>query len=127
MADIYSHEFIYHYKNQPNKRPLSKFNSSGKDINFSCGDEVEVQLLIDNNGKIADFGYKPNGCIISTGTISILSDYIIGKNIENIRKLNKEEILKLIGFEVTPSREKCVMVGVNAIKKAIEGYETKKG
>src|SRR5690554_602380 len=111
MADIYSQEFIYHYKNQPNKKALEKFTLEGKDVNFSCGDAIAVQLLTDKNGKIIDVGYSPEGCILSTGTMSLLSDYIIDKNIKDIEKLDKEEVLELIGLKVTPSREKCVMVG----------------
>lgn len=120
MSDIYSQEFIYHYNNQPNKKSLSKFNFSAKDVNFSCGDEIEVQLQTDKKGEITDIGYKPDGCIISTGTMSILSEYLIGKTIEDIKGLSKEDVIGIIGLEVTPSRQKCVMVGVNALKKAVQ-------
>lgn len=120
MPDIYSQEFIYHYKNQPNKRTLAKFTHVGKDVNFSCGDEMEVQILADENGNITDIGYSPDGCIISTGTMSILSDYLIGKSIEEVETLDKQKVLEVIGLDVTPSREKCVMVGVNALKNAVK-------
>ncbi len=120
MADIYSQEFIYHYKNQPNSKKLDAANYSGRDANFSCGDSIEVQILADENGKIFDIGYQSDGCIISTGTMSILSDELIGKNISEINSLNKEEVLELIGLDVTPSREKCVMVSINALKDAIK-------
>jgi nitrogen fixation NifU-like protein len=120
MTDIYSQEFLYHYKNQTNNKMLDKFTNSGKDVNFSCGDEIEVQILTDESGKITDIGYKSDGCIISTGTMSILSEELIGKNISEIKDLTKEKVLELIGIEVTPSREKCVMVSINALRDAIK-------
>lgn len=120
MKDLYSQEFLYHYKNQPNKKTLSEFNYEAKDVNFSCGDEIEVQLLVNEEEEIIDIGYKPEGCIISTGTMSVLADYLIGKKIDEVKSLSKESVLDIIGLEVTPSREKCVMVGVNALKKAVK-------
>lgn len=119
MADIYSQEFLYHYKSQPNNKHLDNADYEGKDVNYSCGDEIEVQLKVDEQGKIIDIGYNPKGCVISTGTMAILSEHLIGEDVSKIESLDKNEVLDLIGIEVTPSREKCVLVGVNALKNAV--------
>lgn len=119
MKNIYSQEFMYHYNNQPFNKDLNDYTFKGKDANFSCGDQIEIKIIADKDGEIKDIGYKSDGCIISAGSMSILAEELIGKNIAEVSKLSRENVFELIGIELTPSREKCALVGYNALKSAI--------
>lgn len=120
MTDqLYKEEFLFHFKNQNHNRLLKSKSHSGRDVNTSCGDEVLIELSVENE-IIKDVGYVSGGCIISTGAISILSDFIIGKTIGYAKALTEDEYIKLLGIDLTFARKKCALVGFNALKKAIK-------
>ena len=104
---------------------ISKIKSHvGKDVNSSCGDEISIELEV-KDGIIKDVGYSSSGCIISTGAISILSDFIIGKNLDFVDKLNEDEYIKLLGIDLTFARRKCALVGFTALKNSLNKNEKK--
>ena len=53
----------------------------------------------------------------------MLTEYIEGKSIEEIEKMSNDEVLSLLGIQVTPVRTKCALLGFQAIKKAIHWWE----
>lgn len=116
---IYKEEFLYHYKNQSNNKKLKSLTHFGRDVNTSCGDEVSIELKVEED-IVKEVGYNSGGCIISTGAVSILSDFLIGKNITEIKSLTASDYIKLLGLELTNSREKCALVGFNALKEALK-------
>jgi len=125
MTDtLYKDEFLFHYKNQHNNKSLKIKSHVGKDVNSSCGDEVSIELEV-KDGIIKDVGYSSSGCIISTGAISILSDFIIGKNLDFVDKLNEDEYIKLLGIDLTFARRKCALVGFTALKNSLNKNEKK--
>ena len=77
MQDIYSREFLHYYKNQDHKKILQNPTHSGGDVNYSCGDEIEFELIV-GDGVIKDVGYKIDACIVSQSASSILAENIIG-------------------------------------------------
>lgn len=119
---LYKDEFLFHYKNQHNNKSLKMKSHAGRDVNFSCGDEISIELEVEN-GIIKDVGYSSSGCIISTGAISILSDFIIGKNLDFVNSLSEEEYIKLLGIDLTYARKKCALVGFRALKNSIDNNE----
>lgn len=118
MSNIYTQEFLHYYKSQPYKKKLSNFTNTGKEVNLSCGDEIMFELNVKDN-KIEKIGYQSTGCAISEGAASILSEYIEGKKLDELKKLTKEDFFKLLGIELTPSRENCALLAFNALKIAI--------
>ena len=116
---IYKEEFLYHYKNQSNNKKLVSRTHFGKDVNTSCGDEVSIELKVDGD-VIKEVGYNSGGCIISTGAVSILSDFLIGKNIAEVKSLTDSDYINLLGLELTHARKKCALVGFNALKYALK-------
>ena len=123
MTDtLYKDEFLFHYKNQHYNKMLKTKSHAGKDINSSCGDEVTIELEVENC-IIKDIGYSSSGCIISTGAISILSDFIIGKNLDFALSLTEDEYIKLLGIDLTFARRKCALVGFRALKSALSKNE----
>ena len=119
MNNIYKQEFLHYYKNQPNKRELENPTHKGRDVNTSCGDDLTVELKVEND-KIKKIGYNGEGCAICEGAMSILSENIISKSTNDIKKLTIEEYLELLGLELTISRQKCALIGFNALKNALK-------
>ncbi len=87
--------------------------------NLSCGDEIEVYLLVENN-IIKDVAFVGEGCSISIAATSILLGDIIGKDIDYVMKYKLEDLVTTLGITLTVSRLKCANLGLEAIKKSLE-------
>jgi len=89
-----------------------------------CGDEAEIYLKIKNN-KVIDIKYQIQGCILSRASLSIFSEYIKGKSTSAVSKIKDEDIFKMIGGTPSPSRQKCVLFGCEAIHANLDTWPKK--
>lgn len=122
--DLYQEIILDHYKNPHNRDNLSSLKGWKKvaESNVGCGDEIEVALCVDSSGeKITDVKWQGQGCAISTAGMSVLSDFIKGKTIAEIKQISKTELLELLGMdEINPGREKCLLLGLKAVHRVLE-------
>ena len=117
---IEEQNLIDHYKNPRNYGLLETYDFHHKLVNHSCGDEIEVTIL-SVDGIVEKFGYVGRGCALSLGTMSIFSEYAIGKNLEEIKKLSFNDIEELLlAFKVNPGRHKCVEMCTNVLRNPTE-------
>jgi nitrogen fixation protein NifU and related proteins len=112
-------QILEHYKNPKNAgAPTWSPTHSAKLANLSCGDEVEVFLLIEDS-IIKDFRFVGQGCSISIAAISLLSEKIIGMKITEFSEFNLDNLLEILGIPLSTSRLKCADLGLQATKNAI--------
>lgn len=114
---LYTEQIIDRYKNPRNFGELKNFSSEAEDSNPICGDVIKIQLKIDSS-KIIDVKYSGHGCSISQASADLLIDFIKGKNLEELKKLDKNEVLKILGIEVTAARLKCALLSLKVFKLA---------
>ena len=120
---MYQENILDHYKNPRNFGKIENASVHHHEYNPLCGDELEIFLIIDKNKNITDVKIKANGCAISTASASMLSEQIKGKNIEEIKKLKKEDILEMLGIPISPVRLKCALLSLDTFKNSILIYE----
>lgn len=117
--DMYREHILELYRSPSNfgvlKNPTHKYT----EYNSLCGDEITVELLI-KNGKVKDAKFSGSGCVISIVSASFLTDKIKEMNVKNIKELKKEDLLKLLKIRISPSRIKCVLLSMDAVKKALK-------
>ncbi|GEM_PF-2482614 len=101
-----------------NKRRKEIWDYHAKDTNNLCGDEVEIFLDV-HNDTVVDACFDGKGCVISQVSASLLIDYIKGKSLEEIKKIDEETIKKLIGTEISPSSMGCATLCLNVLKKSL--------
>ena len=65
------------------------------------------------------------GCAISVASASMLMEYSEGKDIEEMKNFTDEDMLKMMGAELTPSKLECGTMAVDAMHRAIRSYEQK--
>ena len=97
---------------------LAKPDLEARLVNPLCGDEILIQLKV-KKCIIEQAVYSGNGCAISQVAASFLAENVKGKNIQKIKKLNKNDILNLLGINPGPSRLKCVLLSLEVLKKAV--------
>jgi len=122
-ADIYKELILDYYRNPRNFGKLNEYDISSHDSNPLCGDEVDIQIKVGEGNKIDEFMFTGKGCAISLASTSMLTELAKGQNLEWVKSLSKEDILKLLGNpELGPSRIKCALLGMKALKSGVYGY-----
>ena len=122
-ADIYKELILDYYRNPRNFGKLEQFDISSHDTNPLCGDEVDIQIKVGPGNKIEQIRFFGKGCAISQASTSMLTELAKGKDLEWVKQLSKEDILKMLGNpELGPSRIKCALLGMKVLKTGVYGY-----
>ncbi len=123
MDDLYRDIIIDHYKNPIHKGRIEKSDYTFEDENPLCGDFLHIDLEVDEQGIVTDARFDGQGCAISMASADLLMEAIIGKTIEAIKQLSKQDILDMLGIELSPVRLKCALLSLKVAKAAV--YELK--
>ncbi|MEA5079415.1 MAG: SUF system NifU family Fe-S cluster assembly protein [Anaerolineaceae bacterium] len=121
MDDLYREVIVEHYKNPGYRGSLDPHDISFEDENPLCGDHIRIDLRVDENGIVKEAAFDGHGCAISQASADLLLESIIGKNIEDLKKLNKNDVLELLGIELGPVRLKCALLPLKILKAGVYG------
>lgn len=120
MDDIYRDYILDHFKNPRNYGELEKPDISYSDSNPLCGDEIKIDIKIED-GKVSDIKFSGKGCAISRASASILTETIKGLSLDEVKKFGRNEMLELLGIPLTPVRVKCALLPLKAVKAGAYG------
>lgn len=141
LNEIYTELILEHSKNKRNKRNLEEPTHIELGHNPSCGDEITLQLKIEND-VIEDISYVGHGCAISQASTSIMIDIVkgvtVGKALELCEKFismvkgeigenELDELGDAIAFENIqnlPARVKCAVLAWHTLKDILENNKT---
>ncbi len=116
--DLYADNILDHYRHPRGKGTLPSPSATHEEKNLSCGDELTVQLTIED-GKIADVTWQGTGCAISQAAMSMLFEELIGMKTDTLLSLSANHIYQLLGVPVGPRRVKCALLGLHTLKNAV--------
>ncbi|GBD33962.1 Zinc-dependent sulfurtransferase SufU [bacterium HR34] len=120
MADIYHEVILEHWKNPKNKGKIKNPDFTYEIYNPFCGDKIKIYIKANKN-IIKDVKFEGKGCAISQAGASLLTEKVKNKSISYAKKLDKEDMLKMLNLkEISPIREKCMMISLNALKGALK-------
>lgn len=123
MNDLYREIIIDRYKNPLYKGKLDPHNFSFADENPLCGDQLQIDVRVDEEGRVSEAAFDGHGCAISQASADLLLESIIGKHIDEVKALTKEDLLELIGLELGPVRLKCALLSLKVLKAGVYGIE----
>ena len=122
MSSVYSEIILDYYRHPRNKGTLDHPQISAKDSNPLCGDIIEMQLELDKNNGVKEVRFNGQGCAISQASASMLTELVKGKTLDDARKISKDEILSLIGGQLSAVRLKCALLSLKVLKTGVYNY-----
>ncbi|MDO8581320.1 MAG: iron-sulfur cluster assembly scaffold protein [bacterium] len=123
MSDsLYREQILEHWRTPQNFGKLVHPTHEAFENNPLCGDEIGIHLNV-NNHVVGDIRFYGVGCAISMAATSMLTEIILGKKIEELKKIKKEDVFNLLGVMPSPSRVKCALLGLSTFKKALQIFE----
>ena len=117
--EIYQEHVLDHYEDPYHRGPVEQPTHHHKDDNPLCGDVIEINLVIDNEGKISEAYFDGEGCCISQASASMLIEKMEGVHVDDVKKFSAKEMLELFGPKLTPNRQKCCLLSWRVLQSAI--------
>ena len=121
MDDLYREIIIEHYKNPGYRGHLDPHDISFEDSNPLCGDHIEITMQVGEDDNVADARFDGHGCAISQASADLLIESIIGKPLDEVKQLNKQNILDMLGIDLGPVRLKCALLSLKVLKAGVYG------
>jgi nitrogen fixation NifU-like protein len=121
MDDLYRELIIDRYKNPLYRGELDPHDISFEDDNPLCGDHIRIDLRVNENDIVTEAAFTGRGCAISQASADLLVESVIGKSLDQVKQLTKQDVLDLLGLELGPVRLKCALLSLKVIKAGVYG------
>jgi nitrogen fixation protein NifU and related proteins len=140
LESMYQEIILDHYRHPHHKGLRDPFDAQVHHVNPTCGDEITLRVTLkeaDGEAAVADVSYDALGCSISQASVSVLTDLLIGRTVDEAMQICGEfvELMRardaadpdedLLGDAVVfagvakyPARIKCALLGWMAWKDA---------
>lgn len=120
MADLYREQILDHSRHPRNFGEIDEADFSYEDSNPLCGDKIRIDVKVDD-GKIADIKFSGRGCAISQAAASILTEMVIGLELDQVKDISAQDMIDELGISISPARVKCALLGLKVLKSGAYG------
>ena len=125
-SDLYREQILDHYRHPRNYGTLEDADISHEDHNPLCGDQVRFEVRLDEGGRVVQAAFTGRGCAISQATASMLTEAVQGKTLDEIKAMDQQTVLGLLGIALSPVRLKCALLPLKVLQAGIYRYESDK-
>lgn len=115
--DLYRELILDHYKNPRNFGFLDRFDAASEAYNATCGDKMRIEIKFKK--KVDGIRFSGEGCAISQASASMLTEKVKGMSAAQIQNLSFQDVQKMLGVTLTPSRVKCATLPLEVLQKAV--------
>lgn len=117
----YSKKVMDHYRNPRNVGKIDNADAIGEAGSLACGDSLKIYLKIDN-GIVTDAKFQTFGCGSAVASSSILTEMIIGKSVDEVKKITNKDIADQLDG-LPPEKMHCSVMGYEALEDALQGFD----
>lgn len=115
--DIYAENILDHYKHPRNVGVIDGVIPH-REENASCGDDLSISIVLAQN-ILKQLRWEGKGCALSQAAMSILSEELLGKTLDEIDALTPGHVTALLGVPIGPRRLKCALLSFHTLKNAL--------
>jgi len=118
---MYNEKVMQAFANPKNVGEVENYNAIGTVGNEVCGDIMQITLRIENN-IVKDAKFKTFGCAAAVASSTTATSMIIGKTIEEARKIKNKDVIEELGG-LPAQKIHCSVLAEEAINLALDDYE----
>jgi nitrogen fixation NifU-like protein len=120
--NLYRQEIIERSRFPRHREEIKNADAQGEVLNELCGDELTLFFVFDvTKTHIEKITFAGTGCALMTAAADILCEHLIAKRKKELVSFSAGDMLKLYGESPSPSRLKCVLLGYEALQRALKG------
>ena len=123
---MYTAKVMDHFEHPRNMGEIENASGVGTVGNAKCGDIMRIYMDIDDEGIIRDVKFKTFGCGAAVATISMATELVKGKHIEEAMKVTNKAVMEALDG-LPPVKVHCSLLAEEAIHAALWDYAEKKG
>ncbi len=130
---MYPKIIFKHFQKPKNLGEIKDADGIGKEGNPMCGDIMWFYIKVDKRNKdvlkqkIINIKFQTLGCVVAIALSSILTEMVKKKTIEEVLKINQNDILKKIEVDLPHNKIHCSFLADKALKNALYNYFEKIG
>lgn len=136
LRELYQSVIIDHGRRPRNYTALAEANCHQEGFNPLCGDHIFLHAQ-KNNDHLEKISFEGNGCAICMASTSLMTESVIGKNIETIKQLFSDfhalvtqgktskslgKLTVFAGVQEFPARVKCATLGWHTMMALLENH-----
>jgi nitrogen fixation NifU-like protein len=126
-SDMYRQQILDHYKNPRNYGELDEKTYTHAGENPMCGDEIAIDVKLDDDEEtIERVAFRGDGCAISQASASMLSQELAGMPVAEMREMDRDDIIDMLGVDISPMRVKCAVLAEKVVQDGADIYEGEK-
>jgi nitrogen fixation NifU-like protein len=134
--ELYQQVILDHNRHPRHFHKLDDCTHQAEGYNPLCGDHYHVFMQISDDNIIEEVSFTGSGCAISKASLSIMTDALVGKSVDQAKQLfeqfhqivlgqceDRAGLRKLAVFEGVskfPTRVKCAVLGWHTLMGALD-------
>ena len=123
MPALYSDILLDHFRHPRNYGSLEAPDISNEQFNPLCGDRIRLELKFDQL-RVSEARFKGDGCAISTAAASLLTELVLGEDVEELTNISDAQLISALESNIQPARLQCALLPLQALREGLKNYRT---
>jgi nitrogen fixation protein NifU and related proteins len=121
MVTLYSDTLLDHFRHPRNYGDLVSPDISHESFNPLCGDRIRIEVNL-RDTIVEEARFKGDACAICTAAASLLTELILGIDIEELSSIPDDRLIAALESEIKPARLRCALLPLEAIRSGLKEY-----
>lgn len=121
MPALYSDILLDHFRHPRNYGSLDAPDVSNEQFNPLCGDRIRFELRFEQS-RVSTARFKGDGCAISTAAASLLTEMVLGKDLEELTNLPDAQLISALESNIQPARIQCALLPLQALREGLKSW-----